>query len=116
MIRQPPRSTRTDTLFPYTTLFRSQGNHGEELARLHIPIVDETVEIEREPEAVGRLPVQKEPALEHALAAQAVVAGIALLPAVAPHPANRPAGVEARRERAGDIALRVQREIGRAHV
>src|SRR3546814_6837282 len=26
MIRRPPRSTRTDTLFPYTTLFRSQGN------------------------------------------------------------------------------------------
>src|SRR3546814_3301825 len=25
MIRQPPRSTRTDTLFPYTTLFRSPG-------------------------------------------------------------------------------------------
>src|SRR3546814_4154578 len=25
MIRRPPRSTRTDTLFPYTTLFRSQG-------------------------------------------------------------------------------------------
>src|SRR3546814_18096197 len=24
MIRRPPRSTRTDTLFPYTTLFRSQ--------------------------------------------------------------------------------------------
>src|SRR3546814_17982626 len=23
MLRQPPRSTRTDTLFPYTTLFRS---------------------------------------------------------------------------------------------
>src|SRR3546814_15128737 len=29
MIRRPPRSTRTDTLFPYTTLFRS------ELASLH---------------------------------------------------------------------------------
>src|SRR3546814_20212858 len=29
MIRRPPRSTRTDTLFPYTTLFRSQklGRH-----------------------------------------------------------------------------------------
>src|SRR3546814_17938191 len=31
MIRRPPRSTRTDTLFPYTTLFRSgeglQGGH-----------------------------------------------------------------------------------------
>src|SRR3546814_2126266 len=24
MVRRPPRSTRTDTLFPYTTLFRSQ--------------------------------------------------------------------------------------------
>src|SRR3546814_10628731 len=28
MIRRPPRSTRTDTLFPYTTLFRSPGEQG----------------------------------------------------------------------------------------
>src|SRR3546814_18161836 len=28
MIRRPPRSTRTDTLFPYTTLFRSGGGAG----------------------------------------------------------------------------------------
>src|SRR3546814_13476821 len=28
MIRRPPRSTRTDTLFPYTTLFRSAGSAG----------------------------------------------------------------------------------------
>src|SRR3546814_13924280 len=35
MIRRPPRSTRTDTLFPYTTLFRS----GEEEA-----ILDESTE------------------------------------------------------------------------
>src|SRR3546814_2390300 len=27
MIRRPPRSTRTDTLFPYTTLFRSNNNN-----------------------------------------------------------------------------------------
>src|SRR3546814_10375575 len=27
MIRRPPRSTRTDTRFPYTTLFRSAGEH-----------------------------------------------------------------------------------------
>src|SRR3546814_1824575 len=27
MIRRPPRSTRTDTLFPYTTLFRSRPEH-----------------------------------------------------------------------------------------
>src|SRR3546814_2341604 len=28
MIRRPPRSTRTDTLFPYTTLFRSDSGLG----------------------------------------------------------------------------------------
>src|SRR3546814_11470433 len=30
MIRRPPRSTRTDTLFPYTTLFRSLDDLSEE--------------------------------------------------------------------------------------
>src|SRR3546814_6800461 len=33
MIRRPPRSTRTDTLFPYTTLFRSPGPPDRRLAR-----------------------------------------------------------------------------------
>src|SRR3546814_17147801 len=33
MIRRPPRSTRTDTLFPYTTLFRSGGHHRLRAAR-----------------------------------------------------------------------------------
>src|SRR3546814_17041852 len=28
MVRRPPKSTRTDTLFPYTTLFRSVGLKG----------------------------------------------------------------------------------------
>src|SRR3546814_18795746 len=32
MIRRPPRSTRTDTLFPYTTLFRSERAGGEHRA------------------------------------------------------------------------------------
>src|SRR3546814_7935943 len=31
MIRRPPRSTRTDTLFPYTTLFRS-ARHAAEIS------------------------------------------------------------------------------------
>src|SRR3546814_1932147 len=38
MIRRPPRSTRTDTLFPYTTLFRSghpERALGKGLAELH---------------------------------------------------------------------------------
>src|SRR3546814_3333536 len=34
MIRRPPRSTRTDTLFPYTTLFRSQVFSGTSEAEL----------------------------------------------------------------------------------
>src|SRR3546814_7374940 len=39
MIRRPPRSTRTDTLFPYTTLFRSDGDAVEPL----LPMVEEAV-------------------------------------------------------------------------
>src|SRR3546814_18521832 len=35
MIRRPPRSTRTDTLFPYTTLFRSQVKPLYEVADLY---------------------------------------------------------------------------------
>src|SRR3546814_1932965 len=44
MIRRPPRSTRTDTLFPYTTLFRSDG-----FAR--VPLHDRTLR----PRQAGRL-------------------------------------------------------------
>src|SRR3546814_2039968 len=36
MIRRPPRSTRTDTLFPYTTLFRSRDAGGA--ARNRLPL------------------------------------------------------------------------------
>src|SRR3546814_5194555 len=45
MIRRPPRSTRTDTLFPYTTLFRSivqhrgRGIERQRPARHHLRIV-----------------------------------------------------------------------------
>src|SRR3546814_8111125 len=35
MIRRPPRSTRTDTLFPYTTLFRSGQHHDRPGAARH---------------------------------------------------------------------------------
>src|SRR3546814_1889101 len=36
MIRRPPRSTRTDTLFPYTTLFRSGLRHDEDVAEVRM--------------------------------------------------------------------------------
>src|SRR3546814_19683724 len=42
MIRRPPRSTRTDTLFPYTTLFRSEfrGSYGVAQNYQTIPMLD----------------------------------------------------------------------------
>src|SRR3546814_10396202 len=41
MIRRPPRSTRTDTLLPYTTPFRSaRGGAGGDVRRLHRAGVD----------------------------------------------------------------------------
>src|SRR3546814_13399186 len=41
MIRRPPRSTRTDTLFPYTTLFRSEiGDAGLVAALVDRPLDD----------------------------------------------------------------------------
>src|SRR3546814_15454677 len=45
MIRRPPRSTRTDTLFPYTTLFRS---HAAQLRHL-----EPSTGIHRQAEAIG---------------------------------------------------------------
>src|SRR3546814_5708184 len=38
MIRRPPRSTRTDTLFPYTTLFRSSSRSGGRAAAPKTPM------------------------------------------------------------------------------
>src|SRR3546814_7002890 len=36
MIQRPPRSTRTDTLFPYTTLFRSETKVGDVAANIEL--------------------------------------------------------------------------------
>src|SRR3546814_14312540 len=47
MKRRPPRSTRTDTLFPYTTLFRSDLQHGispGDLARIGLTNLHPAVE------------------------------------------------------------------------
>src|SRR3546814_9890794 len=42
MIRRPPRSTRTDTLFPYTTLFRSEVT--QPLCDVFCLVVDASIE------------------------------------------------------------------------
>src|SRR3546814_8721297 len=62
MIRRPPRSTRTDTLFPYTTLFRSPhqpetvGRRKIEAAvRFRRPDPRQAVVLKRRPKALGRI-------------------------------------------------------------
>src|SRR3546814_9243138 len=107
MIRRPPRSTRTDTLFPYTTLFRSVG-----LRR--VLVVDRLAGV--------LLQVQ---------ALDADLAGIAVLEGEHEGPladdgvkgrreliALRQVGVEVVREREqrGQVEVGVQAQSGRAHV
>src|SRR3546814_9960714 len=49
MIRRPPRSTRTDTIFPYTTLFRSHHRAEDEDAveRVHVEEVQRPPRVDR---------------------------------------------------------------------
>src|SRR3546814_8641184 len=55
MIRRPPRSTRTDTLFPYTTLFRSLGNQRRQTVELRGKMVNRTAVA-----SAGRLEIDRE--------------------------------------------------------
>src|SRR3546814_15873760 len=59
MLRRPPRSTRTDTLFPYTTLFRSLHRHfvGVQLAAHVLERREDRVDRER---AEHRQPAEQE--------------------------------------------------------
>src|SRR3546814_6339875 len=65
MIRRPPRSTRTDTLFPYTTLFRSfaqttcvdlAGRGGQRWKVTRRPILDRSEEHTSELQSLMRIP------------------------------------------------------------
>src|SRR3546814_9182951 len=53
MIRRPPRSTRTDTLFPYTSLFRSRGRAYWRAATrpqaMAVPVATHAVELLADP-------------------------------------------------------------------
>src|SRR3546814_16812853 len=44
MIRRPPRSTRTDTLFPYTTLFRSYPGRSTPVTAISVLLVPSALE------------------------------------------------------------------------
>src|SRR3546814_9464478 len=76
MIRRPPRSTRTDTLFPYTTLFRSHQRFGEMepggrrghravVARVHRLIIGAVCRLRRRIRLARALDVGRERSEEH---------------------------------------------------
>src|SRR3546814_15063921 len=54
MIRRPPRSTRTDTLFPYTTLFRSIAGHPEGMIKFRVLALTPVVPYGRRAHVVSR--------------------------------------------------------------
>src|SRR3546814_10967922 len=107
MLRRPPRSTRTDTLFPYTTLFRSQHELITEDLGGDIMAIDVS--------ALQKTNLDK---LEEAILLQAEVLEFT----ANPHRMAEGVVIEARLERGrGSVAtVLVQRgtlkEIGRAHV
>src|SRR3546814_17065620 len=70
MIRRPPRSTRTDTLFPYTTLFRSEDRH--------LDVVDRDLggELTSRGGGVVRLEVVLHVGLPHGLRARRLERGV----------------------------------------
>src|SRR3546814_13515225 len=55
MIRRPPRSTRTDTLFPYTTLFRSRLQHQQAANDDAAPVIGQT----RQPDGVDTVEAEQ---------------------------------------------------------
>src|SRR3546814_13121493 len=73
MLRRPPRSTRTDTLFPYTTLFRSLTLRNGPFERA----VFQRVVLDADGEALlaghQARPLGDRPALQHAVHLQAQV-------------------------------------------
>src|SRR3546814_10990749 len=108
MIRRPPRSTRTDTLFPYTTLFRSErypgiamvvsaGNSEEVIAQLY--------DYEAEVGILGEVPESRD----------FVVIKLSSTPLIAF--TSRAHALSRRRSiTLAELAARMLVQIGRAHV
>src|SRR3546814_5395210 len=55
MLRRPPRSTRTDTLFPSTTLFRSLGRFGQTVAQELMRLGHEVLGIDTDSKLVASM-------------------------------------------------------------
>src|SRR3546814_15847359 len=82
MIRRPTRSTRTDTLFPYTTLFRSPRFGGFEMSIVVRTLSERVFDIVREQIVVGELATDM-PIRQDALAAELGVSKIPVREALA---------------------------------
>src|SRR3546814_4366398 len=131
MIRRPPRSTRTDTLFPYTTLFRSDaaGHRARLLPGVALPVAALALEIllhrrerQRHPPGVAERPQAQVDAVAESVGRYLVEQFRQLLPEA------REPGLGRERARAialavggigvdqVDVGAEVELEIGRAHV
>src|SRR3546814_8725087 len=125
MIRRPPRSTRTDTLFPYTTLFRSaaaeyrvvEAADVEAVAQFGLGLPAQLLDPDHA-DLVGRglaridqvaLDLGLDRRVRHRAVGAEIVHRLLLGPALGVH-----AGVHHQADRAPH--LRHQPEIGRAHV
>src|SRR3546814_18194686 len=92
MIRRPPRSTRTDTRFPYTTLFRSRPERAVDRVgdALRIGRV-ELVQVEEQMVAIGEAGVDRaldRRAVRDAAARRPVARQLPPVGGVDPHPAD----------------------------
>src|SRR3546814_5837100 len=134
MILRPPRSTRTDTLLPDTTLFRSpQFQHHlllrAEVERLDVTPAAKVPDMKLVPVLAAEKQVRHEAVLDHVrraplagdlgVAAQmpGKVVGQALRPAVdLPAPEDVEAVVVQKEDAARPVAVGRAEEIGRAHV
>src|SRR3546814_12335831 len=97
MIRRPPRSTRTDTPFPYTTLFRSLAGNQAAPDQL---VIGATDSLHRDGKVVGHPAMRRQPGAVRQRALR-----------------NRTGNLLRQREIDGTAELvRIGTQIGRAHV
>src|SRR3546814_3072867 len=104
MMRRPPISTLTDTLFPYTTLFRSSGFSGELL-----------LDAPGEPESSRLKPLLQEPGRQSASSASAASSVFCISVATVIGPTPPGTGV-IQLARFAASAKPTSPKIGRAHV
>src|SRR3546814_17337190 len=92
IIRRPPHATRTDTLFPYTTLVRSNARGQRLIEERQILGTDADALVERQTVLIdGVEHRQRDPQLRYALLRKQLVAALRELP-FAVHPLHRDAG------------------------